>query len=732
MADTKLSALTELAAAPDLLDEFVLVDKSDTTMAASGTTKRIKRTNLFADHGVQARSVLADGAVLDGTTDDRAAVNTTIDTVNAAGGGIVFVPEGTLNVASSPGLVFKENVIVVGAGPGATLIKQSYTPGSFLPFIDASGTVSDSDLTTLTANASPGDVTLTVTSTAGITAGQRLQLGSETPFLAAAASSSSDELRYKGEIVRVKSVDSGTGLTLYGFVRDSYTTANTASLRTITFIRNVGIRDLQIYNPSPGTHTSDMLRFRAVDGFVVENVEFRGGDNVGLSIDTSVNGTVKGCRWYDFTDDTANSRFGYGINLVRSAEEIAVTGCTFDRLRHAVTTNGINNKRGVPRNVVVADCVATRMTNSAFDTHVQGAGIVFDGCQAVNCDHVGYQIRSADTKLLGCSASYCIDGVVVGLEAEGVEIRGGTFRKIVRVGGVGGYGIEVQGSDRTQIVGVTVDGVDRNCVFVGDGTNDLLVADCVLLNPGQDAANQNVISVDAAATIARLRAVNNKGGDMATALDEGRTTGNANNGVSLPAGASDCLVVGNRWWGLAGAAVSDAGTNNLSWDNVEVDARPVGLEAYSNADQQNLVSMRTDRPWHFRQRSSGATARLELWPEFDGKDFDIVNNDGEIVARYHCGTSTLDDNYIEFAEGRIRVNDSGHFVLDSTNGNKIGTATTQKLGFWNATPVVQPAAYTVSNVTTDRTYNANSYTMDELADVLGTLIGDLQSIGLIG
>ena len=41
MADAKISALTELTA-PAADDEFVVVDKSDTTMAASGTDKRIK------------------------------------------------------------------------------------------------------------------------------------------------------------------------------------------------------------------------------------------------------------------------------------------------------------------------------------------------------------------------------------------------------------------------------------------------------------------------------------------------------------------------------------------------------------------------------------------------------------------------------------------------------------------------------------------------------------------
>jgi hypothetical protein len=30
-------------------------------------------------------------------------------------------------------------------------------------------------------------------------------------------------------------------------------------------------------------------------------------------------------------------------------------------------------------------------------------------------------------------------------------------------------------------------------------------------------------------------------------------------------------------------------------------------------------------------------------------------------------------------------------ILGTTTGTKIGTATTQKLGFWNATPVVQQA-----------------------------------------
>jgi hypothetical protein len=40
----------------------------------------------------------------------------------------------------------------------------------------------------------------------------------------------------------------------------------------------------------------------------------------------------------------------------------------------------------------------------------------------------------------------------------------------------------------------------------------------------------------------------------------------------------------------------------------------------------------------------------------------------------------------------ITVSDGGNVVLGTTTGTKIGTATTQKIAFYNATPVVQPTA----------------------------------------
>ncbi len=43
-----------------------------------------------------------------------------------------------------------------------------------------------------------------------------------------------------------------------------------------------------------------------------------------------------------------------------------------------------------------------------------------------------------------------------------------------------------------------------------------------------------------------------------------------------------------------------------------------------------------------------------------------------------------------------------------------------------------PSAYTVTNDLTDRAYDANTVAIEELADVVGTIIADLQGLGLLG
>jgi hypothetical protein len=68
-------------------------------------------------------------------------------------------------------------------------------------------------------------------------------------------------------------------------------------------------------------------------------------------------------------------------------------------------------------------------------------------------------------------------------------------------------------------------------------------------------------------------------------------------------------------------------------------------------------------------------------------------------------------------------------TIDTTADITIGAAGAA-VGFFGTSPANQTSAYTPTNVTTDRSFDANATDINELADVVGTIIADLQSFGL--
>ena len=67
----------------------------------------------------------------------------------------------------------------------------------------------------------------------------------------------------------------------------------------------------------------------------------------------------------------------------------------------------------------------------------------------------------------------------------------------------------------------------------------------------------------------------------------------------------------------------------------------------------------------------------------------------------------------------LHLADAGHITVGTTTGTKIGTATTQKIGFYNTTPVVQPAAV------------ANATTAVDVITQLNDLLAKLRTLGII-
>jgi hypothetical protein len=111
------------------------------------------------------------------------------------------------------------------------------------------------------------------------------------------------------------------------------------------------------------------------------------------------------------------------------------------------------------------------------------------------------------------------------------------------------------------------------------------------------------------------------------------------------------------------------------------------------------------------------------------------------------GNATIGGNLS--ANGDMTFGEGANVVAGTATGSKIGTATTQKLGFWNATPAVQPTA--IANITTTATTgtlptadntvtiaNAATPTVVELLDYcveleakIEDLFGKLRTIGII-
>jgi hypothetical protein len=94
--------------------------------------------------------------------------------------------------------------------------------------------------------------------------------------------------------------------------------------------------------------------------------------------------------------------------------------------------------------------------------------------------------------------------------------------------------------------------------------------------------------------------------------------------------------------------------------------------------------------------------------------------------------------------GSLVLGEATNIPFGTTTGTKIGTSITQKLGFYNATPVIRPTlatdfTYAVTNALVDRGYDADVTSIDEVADVLATMSTDLvavktalKTLGLLG
>jgi hypothetical protein len=111
------------------------------------------------------------------------------------------------------------------------------------------------------------------------------------------------------------------------------------------------------------------------------------------------------------------------------------------------------------------------------------------------------------------------------------------------------------------------------------------------------------------------------------------------------------------------------------------------------------------------------------------ENWSTTANGTQLVIQTTPNGSTTMATVAAFISDRITLTDGVNIAVSGTTGTKIGIATTQKLGFWNATPVVQPSAYTQTYSTASKTHpNATAATLtDNTAGTADTTLEALTS-----
>lgn len=96
----------------------------------------------------------------------------------------------------------------------------------------------------------------------------------------------------------------------------------------------------------------------------------------------------------------------------------------------------------------------------------------------------------------------------------------------------------------------------------------------------------------------------------------------------------------------------------------------------------------------------------------------IINNDAGSLAisDFQVKTATYNALFVDASNDSVSV-----------MSNALG-----KVGFFGATPSVQSTGWTVTNHVLDKVIDANATTINELCDVLGELITELKSKGILG
>ena len=298
----------------------------------------------------------------------------------------------------------------------------------------------------------------------------------------------------QGEIVRVQSVNTGTGvITLYNYLDDTYALADTARLRKISLLSDCYIEGVTLLNTTPLAGASEMVNLQWTRNFRMRDVICVLGDGPGVQVTDSVGADFE-IKVRDLADDQSNLRFGYGV-LAWGATRDSKFTIDAERCRHGFTTGGdalsgiATNPQhcGVPRHIEVRGH-SRETTNAGWDTHSQGDDISF--WVTSNSCASAFNVRAKNVKVMSWTFHNCRDSAYMRWTATGLRVFPGSSRGTL-TGSQAAWVIGDQGGtvlSDVKFFGLHSDSEGSYGVIINQNVTDVVLVDPVISNPGTGIA----------------------------------------------------------------------------------------------------------------------------------------------------------------------------------------------------------------------------------------------------
>lgn len=413
------------------------------------------------------------GAVGDGVADDTAEV-LAATTAAASLNRWAYLPKGRY-LATGALVPNSSNVRIRGdEGDGLTVIVHQSTVN---PLFTLAGTIASAGTApTLTVARATGDAILTVSSSAPFSVDSYAVIQDPTQTVKYWNAAGGTDGSIKGQIVRVRSVDSGTQITLRGTCEFAYTTST--QIRLLTPLTGCEFKDFTIENPTPNSANVNCFDFYRMQGVHFNRVRFKGLDQDAIRLEFVVDWSIEDCHALNL-DDTASAT-PYFIAAAPGTWNGRVHGCTMRYGRHLFTTLGDPNDIEAAH-ILISGCQGFETTSAAFDTHPgSGRHIVFDNCEAhSNGIYVGgawsygFQIRSRFTTVRNCK--------VVGANVAFYSIYGENNNFLNNEAVNCAYGILINQAPGTIVDGLQLYNIVTDGVWV-DNSDSVPMADLTVRN----------------------------------------------------------------------------------------------------------------------------------------------------------------------------------------------------------------------------------------------------------